>query len=228
MDLQEKHQLELAGQAVRARARARPWRSIAALAGAVAAAAISWVFRQEFTSWAGPGHLTPKIVTAASAVGFAILAVFAMLGLSGKARDVLRPATGSSHAGVIRYGIVLLGSVTILVITLDLLRVQISQLILGGALTTILIGIAAQQSLGNVFAGMVLLLSRPFALGDLIQLRSGSLGGIIEGTVTEIGITYVRIETSDGVLFLPNSQVLAAGVGAATAKPGAGGDSPSA
>jgi small-conductance mechanosensitive channel len=36
---------------------------------------------------------------------------------------------------------------------------------------------------------------------------------VLDGIVTEIGLTYVRLNTGDGVLSLPNSQVLAAGVG---------------
>jgi hypothetical protein len=79
--------------------------------------------------------------------------------------------------------------------------------------TGILVGIAGQQTLANVFAGLVLLLSRPFGVGDMIRLRSGALGGQLEGTVTEIGITYLQLETPDGVLHVPNAQVLAAAAG---------------
>ncbi len=222
MDVHEKRQLELAGQMARVRARARPWRSIIALVLAVAAGVTSAVFRQRFGNWHTPGYLTDKAIAAGTAAAFGVLAVTAMLGLSGKARTSLRPLTGSAHAAVIGYGIVLLGSIAILILTLDVLGIPIGQLVLGGAVTTILIGIAAQQTLGNVFAGLVLLLSRPFAVGDEIRLRSGSLGGLIEGTVTEIGITYLRMDTPDGLLCLPNSQVLAAGVG--PAHPAAAGD----
>jgi small-conductance mechanosensitive channel len=111
--------------------------------------------------------------------------------------------------------IVLVGSIATLIITLALLKVPVGQLVLGGAVTTILIGIAAQQSLSNVFAGIVLLLSRPFGVGDAVRFQSGALSGQIEGIVTEVGITYVRIDTGDGVLHLPNSQALAAAVGPA-------------
>ena len=34
----------------------------------------------------------------------------------------------------------------------------------------------------------------------------------LEGTVTEIGITYLQLDTGNRVMYLPNSQVLAAGV----------------
>ncbi len=52
---------------------------------------------------------------------------------------------------------------------------------------------AAQQSLSNVFAGMVLLLARPVDVGDPVLIRSGALGGELRGNVVEIGITYVRL-----------------------------------
>ena len=83
----------------------------------------------------------------------------------------------------------------------------------GTALTSVLLGIAAQQSLSNIFAGMVLLLSRPFRVGDAIQLHAGALGGQLQGVVTEIGITYIRLDTGETVMSVPNSQVLAAAVG---------------
>ena len=69
--------------------------------------------------------------------------------------------------------------------------------LLGGALTSVFVGIAAQQSLSNVFAGIVLLLARPFRVGDSIRLQAGALGGQISGTIVEVGITYVRLATSD-------------------------------
>jgi small-conductance mechanosensitive channel len=127
----------------------------------------------------------------------------------------MQPVTGRAHAAVVRYTIVLVGSIAVLFITLGLLDVPIDQLLVGGAVTSIILGIAAQQSLGNVFSGLVLLLSHPFGVGDAVSFRSGAFSGEIEGIVTEIGITYVRIETAEGNIRLPNSQVLASAVGPA-------------
>ena len=69
---------------------------------------------------------------------------------------------------------------------------------------------------------LLLLLSRPFQVGDVILVRSGALGGQLEGAVTEIGITYLRLDTGDNLMSLPNSQVLAAAVSrqAPTDQPG--------
>ena len=60
-------------------------------------------------------------------------------------------------------------------------------------------------------------------VGDYIRLKSGALGGVTDGLVAEIGITYLRLDTEDGTLHLPNSQVLAAAVGPLTPpRPGTG------
>ena len=165
------------------------------------------------------------MIAAASIAAFCLFSAVAVVGLAGKARDALSPAVGTGHAAVVRYAILLIGGSATLVVALSLMKVPVGQLLVGGAVTTILLGIAGQQSLSNIFAGLVLLLSRPFTVGDYIRLKSGALGGVTEGLVTGIGITYLRIDTEDGVLNLPNSQVLAAAVGPMT-RPGPGGGQP--
>jgi small-conductance mechanosensitive channel len=210
VDLQEKRQLDLARQVARVKDHARPWRAIIALVFAVAAAIVS-VTAGEITSQ----KLAEQAIAIGGAVLFCLLAIIAVIGFASKSRDVMEPVTGRAHASVVRYAIVLVGSVAALFITLGLLNVPINQLLVGGAVTSIILGIAAQQSLGNVFSGLVLLLSHPFGVGDAVSFRSGAFSGQIEGIVTEIGISYVRVETADGVIRLPNSQVLASAVGPA-------------
>jgi small-conductance mechanosensitive channel len=220
VDLQEKRKLDaerLAEQVALVKAKARPWRAIIALVLAIAAAAIN--VAEGLPSFRVRDNATAKLITVITAVAFCVCAIAAVVGLAGKTRSVLRPRVGSAHAAVVRYSILLIGGVAILAITLELFKIPIGQLVLGGAITGILIGIAAQQTLANLFAGIVLLLNRPFAVGQRIRVRSGALGGQIDGTVTEIGITYVHLDTGEGVLALPNSQVLAAAVGPLPAEP---------
>src|SRR5436190_3842659 len=210
VDLQEKRQLDLARQVGKVKARTRPWRSIIALVLAVGAAVLSLTAGQIFKE-----HAAGKVVSVAAALVFFLLAVVAVIGFAAKSRDVMLPVTGRAHAAVVRYTIVLVGSIAALFITLGLLNAPLDQLLVGGAVTSIILGIAAQQSLSNVFSGLVLLLSHPFGVGDAVSFRSGAFSGQIEGIVTEIGISYVRIETADGMIQLPNSQVLASAVGPA-------------
>jgi small conductance mechanosensitive channel len=65
------------------------------------------------------------------------------------------------------------------------------------------IGLALQGTLQNIAAGIMLLLLRPFRVGDVIE-GSGAAAGIVR----EVGLFTTRIERSDGNLaFVPNSQI---------------------
>jgi small-conductance mechanosensitive channel len=215
---------ELSVQVARVKEKTRPWKETIALVLAIGAAVVSHNAAQIFKQVAEQTiSQLPTIIAYVLAVVFCALATIAVLGISGKAQNYLRPHLGSSHAAVVRYAIVLVGIVVVLVLTLQLCRVPVGQLVVGGALTSVLLAVAAQQSLSNIFAGMVLLLSRPFRVGDHIRLRAGALGGELEGTVTEIGITYIRLDTGETVMSVPNSQVLAAAVGPVPVEPAAGG-----
>ena len=101
---------------------------------------------------------------------FCLFASIATIELAAKTRELLEPKAGASHAAITRYAILIVGFFTTLVLTLELFGVPIGQLVLGGALTSVFVGIAAQQALGNVFAGLVLVFARPFHVGDAIRL----------------------------------------------------------
>jgi small-conductance mechanosensitive channel len=199
----------------RVKEKTRPWKETIALILAIGAAVVSHNARSIFATAAEQTKFSqlPVVISYGLAVVFCALASIAVLGISGKVQNYVRPRLGSSHAAVIRYAIVLLGIIIVLILTLQLCRVPVGQLVVGGALTSVLLAVAAQQSLSNIFAGMVLLLSRPFRVGDHIRLRAGALGGVLDGTVTEIGITYIRLDTGESIMSVPNAQVLAAAVG---------------
>jgi len=105
------------------------------------------------------------------------------------------------------------GALVLLFSLFAVLGVSLSHLLLGAGAVGVIIGIAAQQSLANIFAALVLLFAHPFVVGERIRIRSGSLGGVIDATVLGIGLTYVTVRTDDGVLRVPNSVVLASGIG---------------
>jgi small-conductance mechanosensitive channel len=107
----------------------------------------------------------------------------------------------------------MVGYLVALLLALGLTDYPVGHLLLGGAILGIILGIAAQQSLGNVFAGLVLLAARPFTVGNYIRVRSGALGGEFDGTVLSLSLTYVTIATPQGVLKVPNSSVMASAVG---------------
>jgi small-conductance mechanosensitive channel len=214
VDLQERRQLDMAERMHKVRSRAKPWRSIILLVIALAAAGISvrWYhnYQQDHLHRAISADRTDtdEIIAYASAAAFFLLGMAAAFGLSGKARSSLQPLIGEAHAGVVRYAVLVVSLFIFGIFTLQLFRVPIGQILLGGTVIGVLLGIAAQQSLGNLFAGLVLMFARPFRVGDRVRFRSGSLGGILEGTIVDISITYVRVETADGPTLVPNSQAL--------------------
>lgn len=149
-------------------------------------------------------------------VGTAACLAFGLLAVRSTANEVatmVRPRGGPSVAGGLRLLITLVGYVILLVTVLGLLSVPVDRLLLSGAITGVIVGIAAQQSLGNAFAGVVLLVSRPFAVGDYITLASGALGGQYEGEITAITMMFTVMETEQGQMSFPNSGVLAAATG---------------
>ena len=208
-------QIDLSERVAQVRHKTRPWKSIIALALAIASAVISHLAspnRKSDLLFSAPGW-TYRIVWAGTAVLFLIFGSMATYGLGRQARQLLEPRVGIAYAAIVRYTVLIVGAFTTLLLTLVLFGVPVSQLVLGGALTTVFVSIAAQQALGNVFAGLVLMLARPFKVGDAIRLRAGALGGPVDGRVTDIGITYVRVEADGTVMSVPNAQVLNAVVG---------------
>jgi len=160
-----------------------------------------------------------QVLAYAGAAGFLIFGILAVRSVAGEVNRVMAARTGPRPAGIVRWLILLIGYLVVGVTALGLINVSaINNLLVGGAVTGIVLGIAAQQSLGNLFAGIVLLMARPFNIGDRIRIRSGSLGGETIGEVTGMGLTYVTLMTAEGPLSLPNSGVLAAGIGPATEK----------
>jgi small-conductance mechanosensitive channel len=128
-------------------------------------------------------------------------------------RRAMEEHTGDARGAALGTVVTFIGYVTVILSTLAALHVELQGLLLGGALTGVVVGIAAQQTLGNFFAGMVLLMVRPFTVGDYVVLRSSPLGGEYEGTVTDMSLFYVRMLTARGPVVLPNAGVLAAAVG---------------
>ncbi len=205
--------IDLSAQVALVKRKTRPWKAIIALALAIAAAVFCVNTRSDIHGIYTASRTTHRLVADVAAIAFCIFASIATIDLAGKSRQLLEPKAGLPHAAVVRYLILIIGAFTTLVITLELFTVPIGQLVLGGALTSVFVGIAAQQALSNVFAGLVLLFARPFKVGDAIRLRAGALGGQLDGIVTDIGITYVRFDTGGSVMSVPNSQVLNAVVG---------------
>jgi small conductance mechanosensitive channel len=116
----------------------------------------------------------------------------------------LDPATAGTVGFLIRLATVALT----LLVALRVAGIQARTLLVGGAFTAVILGLAAQQTLGNLFAGMVLLSARPFRVGERVRLQGGPLAGQLEGTVSSLGLLYTTFATGEDSIMVPNSVVL--------------------
>lgn len=135
----------------------------------------------------------------------------AVRAMASAVRDGIREKTGEARAVTLAKIVSMAGFTIVILWTLSALGIGIQALLLGGALTGVVLGIAAQQTLGNIFAGLVLLVVRPFMVGEETVIKSTL--GEYKGTVQNIGLFYVTIKTAGGRVDVPNGVALASAVG---------------
>jgi len=111
-------------------------------------------------------------------------------------------------AGTVGFAIRLITILLIGLIALGIAGVNPATLAVGGAATAIVLGLAAQQTLGNVFAGIVLQSTRPFRVGERVRLTGGPMAGSVEGTVAQLGLFYTSILKGQDRMMIPNSLLL--------------------
>ena len=157
--------------------------------------------------------LHTKLAIIGLAVGFVVLAVLAVRSAGSEVNRVVRSRGGASAGSTVKLLITLVGYLIILLAVLGMLAVPLGHLLVGGAITGVVVGIAAQQSLGNIFAGLMLLLARPYVVGDEVRIYSGALGGPHDGLVIGMDLLYTTVQTDGGPIRIPNAGLLASAVG---------------
>src|SRR4051812_24750613 len=115
-------------------------------------------------------------------------------------------------AGTIGFLVRLILLVAALMIALRIAGLTPRTLAVGGAVTAIVIGLAAQSTLGNLFAGLLLLSVQPFRVGDRVRFQAGNLAGQLEGTVSQLGLLYVTLTHGEDVILVPNNTVVTAAI----------------
>jgi small-conductance mechanosensitive channel len=118
------------------------------------------------------------------------------------------PATAGTAGFLMRLVTILF----VFVIAMRVVGLDPRTLAVGGAFTAVIFGLAAQQTLGNLIAGTVLLSARPFKVGDRVRLQGGQVGGQIEGVVSSLGLLYTTYASGEDSIMVPNSVVLSVAV----------------
>jgi small-conductance mechanosensitive channel len=117
-----------------------------------------------------------------------------------------------STAGTVGFLIRLATIGIALLVALRIAGLEARELAVGGALTAVIFGLAAQQTLGNLIAGTVLLSARPFRVGERVRFQGGGVAGQIEGVVSSLGLLYTTLAQGEDSVMVPNSIVLSLAV----------------
>jgi small conductance mechanosensitive channel len=147
-----------------------------------------------------------------------IVTVLALLALGWAiARDIGRSAGPTffrrmdpGTAGTVGFLVRLVTVGITLLVALEIAGVSAASLVATSAFTAVILGLAAQQTLGNLFAGMVLLSARPFRVGERVRFQAGAVGGQIEGIVSSLGLLYTTLAQGEDRVMVPNNVVLSA------------------
>lgn len=179
--------------------------------GAAVIAAVALVGGSEFGKYKG-AVLHQEIIGWVAAVVLLLMGIVATRRIAAGLDSLVTQRSIPAAGAAVRLLASGFGYVILIFFVFAVLGVSVERLLIGAGLAGVVLGIAAQQSLGNIFASLVLLFARPFGVGDRIRIRSGTLG-VIDVTVLGIGLTYVTVQTDDGNLKIPNSVMLASGIG---------------
>ena len=183
-----------------------------------------WDYRSTLFGLRACGSATiPNSCPIPGDAGTTALQVFVVLALVGLgwqlARDFGRAVApflfrrmDAPTAGTTGFLIRLVSLVLVLVVALRFADISVTAIAIGASASAVVIGLAAQQTLGNLIAGLVLLTARPFRVGDTVRLQVGQLAGRIEGLVTSLGLMYTSFESGGEVVLVPNSAVLSAAI----------------
>ncbi|HUB93109.1 MAG TPA: mechanosensitive ion channel family protein [Verrucomicrobiae bacterium] len=161
------------------------------------------------TNVAHDSGISHKFLRSAGILIYLIFASSFLHILTGTASRRATHYMGASRASTLRFTLRIIGYILILLGLLSLLHIPLAKLLFGGAVVGVILGVAAQQALANFFASIVIIIDRPFMVGQHVAIISGALGGTYTGTITDISFSHTRLQLEDGnKVSLPNATLL--------------------
>ena len=95
------------------------------------------------------------------------------------------------------------------VIALDLLGINVVPFVAGAGVAGVAIGFASKDTLSNLIAGILLIIDRPFEVGDRIEVWNAPSGSSTWGDVIDIGLRATKIKTTDNIIIIiPNNEIM--------------------
>ena len=95
------------------------------------------------------------------------------------------------------------------VLALDVLGINVMPFVAGAGILGVAVGFAAKDTLSNLIAGVLLIIDRPFEMGDRIEVWSAPTGTASWGDVIDIGLRATKIKTTDNIIIvIPNNEIM--------------------
>ena len=116
----------------------------------------------------------------------------------------LEPGTAGTTGFLLRLMTIVFSTV----VALRIAGLRAGTLAVGGGFTAVVVGLAAQQVLGNLLAGVVLITNRPFRVGERVRLQAGVLAGQLEGVVGQLGLFYTTLVSGADRILVPNGVLI--------------------
>ena len=122
-------------------------------------------------------------------------------------RGMERAKTDITVAKFVKQCVKIILYVLLFIVVLSIIGIPTTSVITVVGTAGVAIGLALQDSLSNVAGGFILMLTKPFKIGDYIIVNG------VEGTVSQIAILHTRLDsaTNQGII-IPNSQAATATV----------------
>jgi small-conductance mechanosensitive channel len=141
--------------------------------------------------------------------------------VSGILERNIEPKLGVTRTNGAKNLFQIVGGIIIIIVVFGVFGLNITGVLIGAGFLGIVLGLAAQQVLGNIFAGISMLGSRPFEIGDRVTIVTSSYGLLgssyaheteingFTGTVQDVGIflTHVLLDAGTPSVF-PNSVII--------------------
>lgn len=151
-----------------------------------------------------PSKPVGAAIIAAIVVLLVLIAMFIVRRLAKRIERHLSDVTGLRFASRFTQGIFVIAGIVAYAHLIPELRNIGTALLTGVSLASIVIGLAAQSTLGNLISGIALVLYRPLHVGSVLQVSISS--GFIVGKVENIGLGYTSLRDGQGQeVIVPNS-----------------------
>ncbi len=172
-------------------------------------------------------------VTALVVVQVVVAAVLGSVAVGLVARSLRRLASrsfGPAKGATVSVGFRLAGYIVLSFLVLALLGINGTALLAGGTFAGLVLGLAGTTVLSNVFGGVLLLIARPFEVGDRVTVTTWQYGMVVPvlpgkyfsddrfvpgytGVVQDLTLTYTSLRLDDGPLMeIPNNVMVQAAV----------------